>query len=120
MILKAFTNVVTSFGAPVATGRDDAIRVFAAGRLREAMPEIAPAFAAPGIPSVTTIFGPSGLLRERIENGEGAHVFASADVGNAQALARSGRAAAPVVFARNRLCALVAPGIDVRPETLLE
>jgi ABC-type molybdate transport system substrate-binding protein len=69
---------------------------------------------------VTTTFGPAGLLRERIENGEEAHVFASADTGNPNALARAGLATAPVVFARNRLCALVAPGVDVVPATLLE
>ena len=119
-MIKVFSRGMASFGAAAATGQGEAIRVYAAGSLREAMTEIAQAFAAPGIPSVTTVFGPSGVLRERIESGEGAHVFASADVGNAQALARSGQATAPVVFVRNRLCALVAPGIDVRPENLLE
>jgi len=47
-------------------------------------------------------------------------VFASADMGNPQALARAGRAGTPVVFARNRLCALVAPGVAADPDTLLE
>jgi len=47
-------------------------------------------------------------------------VFASADMGNPQALARANRAAAPVVFARNRLCALAAPGVEVSSDTLLD
>ena len=120
MITRVFKTTKASFGAGVA-GRDGApLRVYAAGSLREAMTEIAQAFAAPGHPPVTTVFGPSGLLRERIENGETAHVYASADIGNAEALARARLAIAPVVFARNRLCALVAPGIDARPESLLE
>jgi len=59
-------------------------------------------------------------LRERIEKGEAADVFASADVANAQALFEAGRAAAPIVFARNRLCALAAPGVDVTTDSLLE
>ena len=41
-------------------------------------------------------------------------------MGNPQALARAGRAAHPVVFARNRLCALVAPGVEVTTDTLLD
>lgn len=102
-----------------ASGQEP-LRLHAAGSLRGAMTEIAQSFTAAAGPRVTTTFGASGLLRERIEKGEDADVFASADVGNAQSLAQSGRAEAPVVFARNRLCALVAPGIDVTPDTLLD
>ncbi len=47
-------------------------------------------------------------------------MFASADMGNPQALALVGRSAAPVVFARNRLCALVAQGVEVTTDTLLD
>ena len=96
------------------------VRVFAAGSLRAAMTEMAQSFTAAGGVAVNPTFGASGLLRERIEKGEGVDVFASADVGNALALARAGRAAPPVVFARNRLCALVAPGIDATSDTLLD
>lgn len=105
-------------GNPAAA--QEPVRVFAAGSLRAAMTEIAQAFTASGGPAVATTFGASGLLRERIEKGEGADVFASADVGNALTLARANRAVAPVVFTRNRLCALVAPGVDVIPDTLLD
>lgn len=120
MIARVVKPAATGFGAGVAAKQGNDLIVYAAGSLREAMTEIAQAFAAPGAPRVKTTFGPAGLLRERIENGEEAHVFASADTGNANALARAGLAAAPVVFARNRLCALVAPGVDVVPATLLE
>ena len=120
MIARVFKPAKASFGSGVAARDGTPLRVYAAGSLREAMTEIAQAFAAPGIPPVATIFGPSGVLRERIENGESAHVYASADIGNAEALARAGLAFAPVIFARNRLCALVGPGIDARPESLLD
>jgi len=103
-----------------AASAQDPVRVFAAGSLRAAMTEIAQTFTAAGGPAVTTTFGASGLLRERIEKGESADVFASADVGNALTLARTNRAAPPAVFTRNRLCALLAPGVDVTPDTLLE
>jgi molybdenum ABC transporter molybdate-binding protein len=103
-----------------AFGDEPTLRLYAAGSLTAAMTEMAREFAALGGPAVTTVFGASGLLRERIERGEAADVFASADVGNAQALARVGKADTPVVFARNRLCALAAPGVEVTTETLLD
>jgi molybdate transport system substrate-binding protein len=106
--------------ASSATSAQEPVRVFAAGSLRAAMTEMGQAFTASGGARVATTFSASGLLRERIEKGEGADVFASADVGNASTLARANRATAPVVFARNRLCALLAPGIDATPDTLLE
>lgn len=96
------------------------VRVFAAGSLRTAMLELIQAYGDSGGQRVVASFGPSGLLRERIEMGEPADVLASADLGNPQALARSGRSAPPIVFVRNRLCALVAPNVDVAPDTLLD
>jgi molybdate transport system substrate-binding protein len=106
--------------AGAAWGQEPAVRLYAAGSLRAAMTEIIEAFNASGGPTVNATFGPSGLLRGRIEKGEAADVFASADMGNPQALALAGRSASPVVFARNRLCALVAQGVEVTSDTLLE
>ena len=117
--MKSLAFAATMMMAAAASAQDNAVRLYAAGSLRAAMTELAQSFTASGAPQVTSVFGASGLLRERIEKGEPTDVFASADVANAQALARAGRAAAPVVFARNRLCALVAPGVDATPETLL-
>jgi ABC-type molybdate transport system substrate-binding protein len=99
---------------------DGALRVYAAGSLAAVMTSIAAAFTASGGPRVETVFGASGLLRQRIEKGEPAAVFASADVEHPRTLARSGRSSAPIVFARNRLCALAAPGLSVAPVSLLD
>jgi len=101
-------------------GEEPALRLHAAGSLRAVMTEMAQAFTASGGPRVESTFGASGLLRERIEKGEPTDVFASADVRNAQLLADAGRAAPPIVFARNQLCALLAPDSDVKPDNLLE
>ena len=114
----AFGAIVAA--SPIAAAEEQAMRLYAAGSLRGAMTEVAQAFTAAGGPAVSATFGASGLLRERIENGEAADVFASADVGNPQALALAGRARPPIVFVRNRLCAIVAPGVDVTAETLLD
>jgi molybdenum ABC transporter molybdate-binding protein len=106
--------------ATAGSAQEPAVRLYAAGSLRGAMTELAQVFSADGGPPVASTFGASGLLRERIEKGEAADVFASADVGNAMALAAAARGEPPMVFVRNRLCALAAPGVEVISETLLD
>ena len=104
------------------TARAETIHLYAAGSLKAAMADITKAFEAttPGVKIETTL-GASGLLRERIEAGETAHIFASADTGHPKRLADQGRAAMPVaVFARNGLCALVRTGLTVTSDTLLD
>jgi molybdate transport system substrate-binding protein len=100
---------------------DDAadVRLLAAGSLRAAMNEIAAAFTGSTKVKVDAGFGPSGVLRERIEKGEAADVFASADMGNPLALSRAGKSGPVVLFARNRLWALVRPGLSVTPDNFL-
>jgi molybdate transport system substrate-binding protein len=106
-----------------ASARAETIHLYAAGSLRAALTEVARAFEADssGQDKVETKFGASGLLRERIESGATAHVFASADTGHPKRLAEQGLAATPVLlFARNELCALVREGLTVSSETLLD
>jgi ABC-type molybdate transport system substrate-binding protein len=117
--------VVSSFAAVAAmisslAHAEDAVRLYAAGSLRPAMLKIGDAFARDTGTKVIGTFGASGLLRERIEKGEPADVFASADVGHPTTLMTAGRAGPVVVFARNRLCALVRGGLDVNSDTLLD
>ena len=100
----------------------ETVRLFAAGSLKAAMADIAAAYEAGAEGEhVETVLGASGLLRERIENGETAHLFASADTGHPKRLADQGRTATPVaIFARNQLCALVRPGLAVTTASLLQ
>jgi molybdenum ABC transporter molybdate-binding protein len=95
------------------------LQVYAAGSLREAFTAIAADYEARTGQEVVLSFGASGLLRERIEKGEGAEVFASADTDHPQRLAARGGWQAPQVFTRNSLCALTAAHIDAVPSTLL-
>jgi len=100
----------------------ETVRLYAAGSLKAALSEMARVFEASdaGV-RVELEFAASGLLRERIERGEAAHVFASADVGHPTKLADAGRATTKVaVFARNQLCALAREGLPVTPATLLD
>lgn len=94
--------------------------LFAAGSLQAPLTDIAHAFERETGTAVQTAFGPSGLLRARIEAGERADVFASADMDHPEILARAGRADAVRLFARNTLCAIVRPGVTVTTETLLD
>lgn len=103
--------------APVADAAP--VQVYAAGSLREAFTEIARDHEARTGQKVALTFGASGLLRERIEQGEPAQVFASADTDHPQRLAASGGWQAPAVFTRNALCALTSEQIGATPDTLL-
>jgi ABC-type molybdate transport system substrate-binding protein len=103
-----------------ALGQEGAtVRLHAAGSLKAAMTDIAKAFTAASGITVATVFSSSGLLRERFEKGEAGDVFASADMGNPLKLARDGKAGPVVLFARNRLCAVLRPGLSLTSDTLL-
>ena len=98
----------------------ETVLLHAAGSLRGALSEVIAAYAAASGDTVQPKFGASGLLKDEIAGGAKAEVFASANMGNPQALARENRAGPVVLFARNRLCALVRPGLAVEPATLLD
>ncbi len=107
--------------AEAAVAQAPALTVYAAGSLRAALTDIAGAFeAAPGGVPVTLVFGASGLLKERLQAGEAADLFASANMEHPQALAASGRAEPVQPFARNALCALAAPSFALEGRTLLQ
>lgn len=96
------------------------ISVFAAGSLRGPLTVAAKAFEAthPQV-SVALTFGASGLLRERIEGGAMADVFASANMAHPQALSAAGGFGPTRRFARNALCGLARAGLEVTPQTLV-
>jgi ABC-type molybdate transport system substrate-binding protein len=98
----------------------DPVLLHAAGSLREALDEAAAAFTAASGAKVVSTYGASGTLRERIERGERAEVFASANMAHPLMLAAAKKSGPVVLFTRNRLCALVRPGLAVTPATLLE
>ena len=90
------------------------------GSLRAALTEVAKDFEAAGIGKVQAKFGASGLLKDEIAAGAKAEVFASANMEHPQTLAAEKRSGPVVLFARNRLCALVRPGLELTPAALLD
>ena len=92
-----------------------------AGRLRSALTDTASAFEGrPAGVKVKLTFGASGLLKDRIAGGEPTDVFASANMTHPEALAAAGRSGPVQRFARNAMCVLVRPGLDVTPDTLVQ
>ncbi|MEJ0074685.1 MAG: molybdate ABC transporter substrate-binding protein [Alphaproteobacteria bacterium] len=96
------------------------VLLHAAGSLRDALTDVAAAYEKASGNTVRGTYGASGTLRDRIAAGERAEVFASANMAHPQSLAAAGMSGPVVMFARNRLCALLRPGLGVTPETLLE
>ncbi|HEY6257529.1 MAG TPA: molybdate ABC transporter substrate-binding protein [Xanthobacteraceae bacterium] len=95
------------------------LSLYGAGSLKEVMTEITKTFGAKERLTVKTAFGPSGLMRERIENGEKVDVFTSADMGHPLKLRSDGRATRVAMFTRNALCAIAKPAVGLTTENFL-
>jgi molybdate transport system substrate-binding protein len=118
-----FRSVLVSalcLAAMTGTARTQSLHVLAAGSLREVVGEIAEHYnAAAGI-VITADFGPSGVLRERIEKGETADLFASADMGHPLKLLADGRATRVDMFTRNALCGFAVPKAGLTTANFLD
>jgi ABC-type molybdate transport system substrate-binding protein len=68
--IALFLLGLTLMQSGVAFAEEAPVRLYSAGSLTVAMTEMAQAFTAAGGPAVTSVFGASGLLRERIERGK--------------------------------------------------
>ena len=118
--LTAMILMLGSAAAATAqTARDD-LTVYAAGSLRAAMTDLARAFERERPTTVKLTFGASGLLKDRIEGGEAAQVFASANISHPEALRASGKADAVRPFARNALCALASSAFSLQGKALAQ
>jgi molybdate transport system substrate-binding protein len=118
IVRMAFPIVMATMIVPAIAA--EPVMLYAAGSLRTALTEVAVAFEAASGQKVQAKYGASGLLKDEIAGGARAEVFASANMEHPQALAAAGKSGPVVLFARNRLCALVRPGLAVEPATLLD
>jgi len=116
--LVAMAFAVVAMTAPAVAA--DPVQLYAAGSLRSALIEVAASFEAASSVKVEKKFGASGTLKDEIAGGARAEVFASANMEHPQALATAKKSGPVVLFARNRLCALVRPGLAVETATLLD
>jgi len=120
MLKRGLLGLLAAAIMIVSANAADRVLLHAAGSLRAALTEISKAFeTATGAP-VQAKFGPSGLLKDEIAGGAKAEVFASANMEHPLALAATKLSGPVVLFARNRLCALVRPGLAVESAVLLD
>jgi molybdate transport system substrate-binding protein len=112
--------LVTVAFMPLRFAMAEPLHIYAAGSLTGAFTNIVKAFPAAEGDVATPVFGPSGVLREKIEHGDHVDVFASADMAQPRALARSHSGSSVVMFTRNRLCALGRANIGMTTDDLLD
>jgi molybdate transport system substrate-binding protein len=98
----------------------ETVQLYAAGSLKGALTDIAKAYDASTGNKVEAKYGPSGLLKKEIAGGAKADVFASANMEHPQALHDEKKSGPVIRFARNKLCALVRPGLAVDSAGLLK
>jgi molybdate transport system substrate-binding protein len=101
-------------------GQAEQVNLYAAGSLKAALSDVVKAFELTSGNSIHSEFEPSGLLRQRIEQGGKAHIFASANLEHPLSLSEKGYGRPVVLFARNNLCAIAQPGLNVSSDKLLE
>jgi molybdate transport system substrate-binding protein len=119
-MLRALTAFVLMLIALPHARADQPMRLFAAGSLTAAMTDMLSQSGLPQNELAPPTFGPSGLLRERIEAGDPADVFASADMAQPRRLAAERGGIPVIMFTRNSLCALGKPELGLTPENVLE
>ena len=121
MMLRLFLSLTTLIILmPPSAHAADTVLLHAAGSLRGALTEVSNAFEKSSGATVQAKYGASGLLRDEIAGGAKAEVFASANMEHPAALSKAGKSGPVQLFARNRLCALVKPGLAVTSANLLE
>jgi molybdate transport system substrate-binding protein len=113
--LVAFMMAMTASLASAAE-----IRVMAAGSLKDAFTAIFADYSKQYGSSFAPVWGPSGVLRERLQKGEAFDIFASAALPHAQALTDAGVSGPSVLFVRNALCVVTDADRPIDTGNLIE
>jgi ABC-type molybdate transport system substrate-binding protein len=104
----------------IPAARADVLHVAGAGSLANAFTDLLRRFPASPDTIATPEFGPSGLMREKIEAGADVDLFASADMAQARRLAVGHPERFVVNFTRNRLCAIARGSLGLRSANMLD
>jgi molybdate transport system substrate-binding protein len=105
-LMAAVVGVVSTMLWGGAFAQEPA-RIYAAGSLSGVLPKLIAASGLPAGSFAPPVFGPAGVLRQRLLKGERADLFASADTAQPR-LVVGAKGGLVVPFARNRMC-VVAP-----------
>lgn len=120
MCIRALIIAFVWVASASAIAHASELRVLAAGSLREVIGAIAAQYRQETGVEVTAAFGPSGVLRERIEQGERVDLFASADMGHPLKLLADGRATRIAMFTRNALCGIARSKVGLTRANFLD
>jgi ABC-type molybdate transport system substrate-binding protein len=104
----------------VSPARAETLQVVGAGSLTDAFTDLIRRFPAGADTIAMPEFGPSGLMREKIELGMTADLFASADLEQARRLANGYPERSVIHFTRNRLCAIARTAVGLTGANMLE
>jgi molybdate transport system substrate-binding protein len=115
IMLAALMMALTSHSASASE-----LRVMAAGSLKDAFTAIFADYGRQYGASFASVWGPSGLLRDRLQQGEAFDIFASAALPHAQTLTDSGISGPSVLFTRNALCVVTTAGNAVTTGNLID
>ena len=116
--VTALLPMTMLFGA-VPVQAAEPLRIYAAGSLNGVLPAMIAASGLPADAVAPPVFGPAGLLRQRLQGGERADLFASADMAQPQTLVGGGPGLV-VPFARNAMCVLAQDKLHLTPRNLLD
>jgi molybdate transport system substrate-binding protein len=117
--MRAWLLAIAIFLVPSLAAASD-IRIMAAGSLKDAFTAISADFTQHYGSTFSLVWGPSGLLRDRLQAGEPFDLFASAALPHAQALTTAGVSGPSVLFARNTLCVVTDAGRALDSRNLID
>lgn len=98
----------------------DPVQIYSAGSLKAAMQALIGASGLPAGAFAEPMFGPAGLMRERLEKGEHADLFTSADMAQPTRLAAANPKIHVTSFIGNRMCVVSRIGLALTGANLLD
>jgi molybdate transport system substrate-binding protein len=96
------------------------IKVVSAGSLKDALTVIFADFTEQYGATFAPVWGPSGVLRERLQKGEAFDVYTSAALPHAQTLTAAGIGGPSVLFTRNALCVVTSAASPIETGNLID
>lgn len=94
--------------------------IHAAGSLRSSIDDVVKQFELKTGIHFDIVYGPSGKLRDDIAAGKTVGVFASASTEHTEALVKEGFLKDSSIFARNSMCLLAAPDVNIDQVNLID
>ena len=96
------------------------VKIYAAGSLSGVMAALIEASGQPAESFAAPVYGPAGLLADRLSKGETADLFASADLAAPGRLAAAKAGTAVVPFVKNRMCVAAKPTVGLTEANMLD